>query len=853
MIAGSGEGVTMLRVVVCLTQQHNLWLVAVALLVCILAISTSMRLISRGMASGPNEHPMAWISAAATTFSCGVWTTHFLAMLAYSPGVPSTIDIPLATVSLGLMAVPAQVAFTLWARRLAGPRMTSGRADAWWTAIIAGLLIDGGIGMMHFVEMHSLRVPALIHYDRDLVAAALGLGALLVIAAVRSLDRAQLAPASLLLATAVATVHFVGMGAVTLQPVSGIEVAPLTIPRSALAIAAGGGCLLILAVALLAFRLDRHLTSRLAAEARRFRALADATFEGLIFERAGRIVDINRAMCRLLGADADLLVGRPLSTVVSGGVSMRSSSLERPMEYELIQQDGGTRPVEVLWRTGPDPNGHVLAIRDISREKSAQLQIHRLAHFDPLTGVGNRQFLEETLQKVLLAPDRVTAGVALHRVNLDRFKEMNDALGSKIGDAILILAARRLSNLVRDTDTVARVGGDEFAVIQPLAGQPSDAAVLAERIVVTLGLAYDVDGQMITVGASVGVALFPANGTTTLTLMTSAGVALNRGKREGRNTWRYFEPGMDRLLRERRALEDDLHVALAERQFVLTYQPFFRTATLEVAGYEALVRWDHPTRGRISPSDFIPIAEECDLIIPIGQWVLETACAEAASWDRPLVIAVNLSPAQLGQARIVETVKTVLRETGLSPTRLELEITEGVLIGDTQHALATLTALKALGVTLAMDDFGTGYSSLSYLKKFPFDKLKIDRSFIRDLDDDADGEPIVQAIIALSRSLRLEVTAEGVETSRQLVLLQAEGCAFVQGFLLGRPMSALQIGHNNAGPSWPRADEAVVRTPEAVFIPMINHSAIGASAGGFVAKTTGPHDNAERFQVARSA
>ncbi len=843
----------MLRVVGCLTQDHDLWLVALALTVCVLATSTSMRLLCRGGASGPGQHGTAWISAAAMTFSCGVWTTHFLGMLAYSPGLPSTINAPLGALSLLLVAVPVQLAFTLWARLFTGPKITSRRSDTWWTAVAAGLLIDAGIGMMHFVGMMSLRVPALIHYDRDLVAAALGLGAVFAVLAVRATDRTRISRAALLLALAVGAVHFVAMGAVTLQPMSGITVVALTTSRSALAIAAGGGCLLILALALLAFRLDRHLTSRLAAEALRFRTLADATFEGLIFERAGRVVDANRAMCRLIGVEADILIGRPLSTLISGGVSMDSSSLEHPMEYELIQQDGARRPVEVLWRTGPDANGHVLAIRDISREKSAQLQIHRLAHFDVLTGVGNRQFLEETLQTVLATPDRASTGVALHRVNLDRFKAMNDALGSQVGDAILVQAARRLSALVRDSDTVGRVGGDEFAVIQPLSGHPSEAAVVAERIVAALGLAYDVNGQMITLGGSVGVALFPADGSTTLSLMNSAGLALNRRKRDGRNTWYYFEPGMDSALRERRTLEDDLRVALADGQFVLNYQPFFHTATLEIAGYEALVRWDHPSRGRISPAEFIPIAEECDLIVSIGRWVLQTACAEAAAWDRPLMIAVNLSPAQLRQETVVETVRSVLCETGLSPDRLELEITEGVLIGDTQRALTTLSALKALGVRLAMDDFGTGYSSLSYLKKFPFDKLKIDRSFIRDLNDDADGEPIVQAIIALSRSLRLAVTAEGVETFRQLVLLQAEGCAFVQGFLLGRPMSALQIGHNDVGPSWPQADEAVVCTPDAAFSPAIGQSTISLSADRLAGKAASPHHNVGLARLARLA
>jgi diguanylate cyclase len=658
--------------------------------------------------------------------------------------------------------------------------------------------------------------------------------------------------AALLLTLAVGAVHSVAMGAATVEPTGGIQIVSLAVSKWALPFAAGGGCGLILALPLLTLRRDRLDPGELAAQASRFRALADATFEGLIFERAGRILDANPAICRLLGTDPRALIGRPIATLISGGVSMHPSSLERPTEYELIQQDGGTRPVEVLWRTGPDAGGHVLAIRDISREKSAQWQIQNLAHFDVLTGVGNRQLLEQTLLKILTPPDRLTTSVALLCIDLDRFRAINDTRGPRVGDAILVQVARRLCAVVADADTVARVGGDEFAVIQPLAGHLSDAAALAERIVTELAEPYDVDGQMITVGGSVGVALYPADGTTTLALMTSGALALNRAKRDGRNTWRYCEPGMDYLLRERRALEGDLRIALVEGQLFLAYQPFFHGATLEIAGYEALLRWNHPSRGLIAPADFIPVAEKCGLIVPIGQWVLRTACVEAASWDRPLVVAVNLSPIQFG-ATIASTVDAVLRETGLRPSLLELEITEGVLIGDTQNALQTLTALKALGVTLAMDDFGTGYSSLSYLKKFPFDKLKIDRSFVRDLDGGSDGNSIVQAIIALSHSLHLEVTAEGVETAYQLAVLRAAGCTFVQGFLLGRPIGAHQIGLPEPAPALPRSDETAIRKPGTTLIPLFQQASLGvngASPPGNVGQQQG---DPEQLSAARSA
>jgi EAL domain-containing protein (putative c-di-GMP-specific phosphodiesterase class I) len=317
-----------------------------------------------------------------------------------------------------------------------------------------------------------------------------------------------------------------------------------------------------------------------------------------------------------------------------------------------------------------------------------------------------------------------------------------------------------------------------------------------------MAVPFDVDRQMVPVGVNIGISLCPEDGVTPAELLTRSTLALNRAKEAGRGEWRYCEPGLDQALRERHALAQELGVAIAAGELSLVYQPFFDTQTLEVAGYEALLRWSNPERGDVSPATFIPIAEDCGLIVPISQWVLRTACAEAATWTNPLTIAVNLSPAQFVQEDVADRIHAVLNETGLDPARLELEITEGVLMGDTERALDTLTRLRELGVTLTMDDFGTGYSSLSYLKKFPFDKLKIDRSFIRDLDDDENAQPIVQTIIAMSQSLRLQVTAEGVETTRQLGYLREEGCRFVQGFLLGRPDHASQIRWNTRPGGW---------------------------------------------------
>ncbi|MDR3530352.1 MAG: EAL domain-containing protein [Rhodopila sp.] len=689
--------------------------------------------------------------------------------------------------------------------------LTPGRTDDHRQRAIrtcAALLTFGtGVWSSDLIGILAFHPGLPFSFDGPLCALPL----ILAIAAMGLLARRSAGWVSAFLALAVTVMHFTAMASVRLDLESGTALAPAATPKTVLIVAVGAGCFLILSLVLAAAStFDRYLTNRFAVEARRFRTLADAAFEGLIFEREGRIIDTNLAMRELAGTDAKALVGRPLADLIPGIVRQPSAN-EQPTEYDLFLPDGRRRPVEILWRDGPDRGSRVVAVRDLSRQKASEARTKRLARFDPLTGLPNREMFEQQLRKALALSDRAMAGVALLYVDLDRFGVVSEALGQAAGEQILIQAAQRLTAMIREADTVARLGRDEFAIIQSLTEQPTEAAALAERVVTEMALPYTIDDQPIGMTACVGVALYPAGGTAAPDLIKSAVLAMRGARDGGRGRWRYFEPGMDLLLRTKRSLGHDLRTALKEGQFSLNYQPFVEPATLEIAGYEALLRWDHPERGRVPPAEFIPLAEEFGLIVPIGNWVLTTACAEAASWGAPVIIAVNLSPAQFVQPGIVGTVAEVLRETGLPPNRLELEITEGTLMDDTQNALGVLTSLKALGVKIAMDDFGTGYSSLSYLRKFPFDKIKIDRSFISDVEDDTEAETIVQAIIAMSRSLRLDVTAEGVETRQQLAMLRAHGCTFVQGYLLGRPRTAAQLDRNTAKMRWPLTDNTLPR------------------------------------------
>ena len=408
---------------------------------------------------------------------------------------------------------------------------------------------------------------------------------------------------------------------------------------------------------------------------------------------------------------------------------------------------------------------------------------------DELTGLAKRNTLMAHLAAAL-EQDAGAATVAVHCVDLDRFKTVNDTLGHAVGDLLLKKVADRLTAACRKSDLVARLGGDEFVILQRDVEDDAAAERLAARIVDLVGRTYVLSGHTINIGASVGVAL-RAEAAQARDLLRNADLALYEAKRAGRGRFRTFEASMDTALQERREMEIDLRRALALKQFELSYQPFVDLSTDRVIGFEALLRWTHPVKGNIPPLQFIPLAEENGLIVKIGEWVLRQACIEAATWPDEMIIAVNVSPLQFKADTLLDTVSAALARSGLPAHRLEIEITEGALLDDTDNVLVTLAALRDLGVKISMDDFGTGYSSLAYLQKFPFSKIKIDRSFIA--TDNADSEAILKAVASLGTSLGMAITAEGVETAEQLARIRSERCTHVQGYLTGRPMQPAKI------------------------------------------------------------
>lgn len=520
-----------------------------------------------------------------------------------------------------------------------------------------------------------------------------------------------------------------------------------------------------------------------------------------------RYVLLNRAGEKTLGFSRDEVIGKTDADFHSPELAalyverdrdvLESGEVRVVEEDHVPRKDGGVailRTKKIALCNADGQPEYLLGVsEDIAERKRAEAQIARLAHYDPLTDLPNRVLFQKHLSDALARRARKGDQLAVHFIDLDRFKTVNDTLGHPLGDALLREAAERLRSCVREGDTVARLGGDEFAVVQTGLSDMAGATRLAGRVVEAMAAPFDLQGHQVVIGASVGVAAAPSDGEDADELLKKADMALYRAKADGRGAFHFFERAMDEQLQARRALELDLRRALQAGEFELFYQPLYNLGDERVTGCEALLRWRHPDRGMVSPADFIPLAEEIGLIVPLGEWVLRAACAEAAKWPAHVRLAVNLSPAQFRDRGLVRTVVSALATSGLAAQRLELEITESVLLQDSVANMSMLHDLKALGVRISMDDFGTGYSSLSYLRSFPFDKIKIDQTFVRDILDDSDAMAIIKAVLDLGASMGIVTTAEGVETLEQLNALRGQGCAEIQGYFISRPAPASEI------------------------------------------------------------
>jgi diguanylate cyclase len=794
----------MLKIYNCIAHEHDLRLVGLAAFICVLASLTAINLLRHARKSTGNMR-MLWLTVSAISTGFGIWATHFVGMLAFTPGIPSGYNIGLTVLSL------------LAAILLTGVGLYASLTPNWrhgpW---VGGAIVAGGIAAMHYTGMAAFEVAGIEIWDPVLVAASIVIGAVLgaiaLPAGLHSDEEKWKVGGAVLLTLAICSHHFTAMGAVSIIPDAAIEVPASTLPSGLLALAISLSSLVIIGLALAAVVLDIRDARRSELEVDRMRDLADASVEGLLVCDGETIVSVNSSFAHLAGVPASSFVDAGLESCFPDRIARAKllAGSNQPVETSLRHRNGSATPVELLLRPivfAGRPH-HVVAVRDLQARKEAERHIHYLAHHDALTSLPNRSYFNARVDQEIAS---LTGGesLAVLCLDLDRFKEVNDLFGHAAGDTVLQTVASRVTAVLGERQIMARLGGDEFAILMPGVRNPEAAGRFAETILEALRETSDTP-ETNSISTSIGIAICPDDATDRESLLSHADTALYRAKTDGRNTYRFFEAAMGAAVRERRMLEHDLRMAIARNELRLVFQPQKGVQDETMTGFEALLRWEHPARGQISPAVFIPIAEESGTILEIGDWVVETACREAATWEQPLTVAVNVSAVQLYNPDFVQQLHQTLLDTGLSPRRLEIEITETALVRDFNRALTTLRLIKALGVRIAMDDFGTGYSSLSNLRAFPFDKIKIDGSFIKSVNSNEQAATIVRAVLGLGRGLGLPVLAEGVETAAELQFLRDESCDEVQGYLLGRPAAIGQFRHLTHGDV---LDDAAVATP----------------------------------------
>ncbi len=788
----------MYRIYDCLAHQHDTVLVIVALLIGLGGIHTAFNLYARACI-GRLHQKIAWLFLTGVVTGGAIWATHFIAMLSYDPIIPVGYEPVLTSASLIISITATTTGFAI--ASVAGPHLLLSR-------LVGGLVVGLGISAMHFTGMSAVRMPGVISWHMDIVIAAILMGALFGMISLWLAQSAQTARQKLLgkinLTIAVATMHFSAMGAMVITPDPTIPVPAQLISQEYLAIGVAVVAMGLIAIGFVTALVDRQLRDHVS---NRMRILGNSAIEALVLTQNGRVIDANDSFLQLAGVPRSDIMGKDFLTAFLADTShaFRSGEINYSETF-LAGADSDEIPVEVVRREIPadeiSETTIIYGLRDLRERYAAERHIRFLAEHDSLTKLLNRTTFNDRLLDALKQSDDTSAPVTVMCIDFDHFKELNDSHGHIAGDHALRELGNRLSKLFSQDVIIARVGGDEFiALLQhPVGTAPETITVksreLAQDILdcVALPIFINPDHRAI-LSASIGIAHYPSDGNDAESILFHADLAMYRVKQSGGNDLVFYSPEMDEEYRFKRQLSSSLRNAMENGGLELYYQPQCQTDDHTIHSFEALLRWNDPEMGSVPPSRFIPIAEETGLIVLLGEWVLRTACQEAASWEKPLGIGVNLSAVQLQKHDLPELVADILAETGLDPKRLELEVTETALIHNPARSMKILNDIKNLGVRIAMDDFGTGYSSLATLQNFPVDRIKIDQSFVQKLIGNAQAIAIVRAVINLSRDLNLDVIAEGVETEEQASFLTDHDCRSVQGYKYGHPKPIEEYQH----------------------------------------------------------
>lgn len=774
----------MYRVLSCLQDDHAFFYVVMAVLVCTMAAVCALIVFHRGMESEKQSTRRLWAAASGVVTGLGVWGTHFVAMLGYRPGFEVAFD-GVVTVVSALVAVSGFVATSQLLITSLDPIRRA----------LSGFMATATLAIMHFYGQSSLKASALFEYDAGYVAAAVALcGLFFSVAYSYGISehkkwRNVLGVVSTLLA--VASVHFVGMAGMTVYPIRGLQEVSWSLAPGELALAIVFGVVAILVFAMMAAGFDRTIAGLRNRESRRISMLANSASEGIVIADAkGQIVEVNRAAEDMLGADRSFLVGAEVLPILS--MTGLASNAESYRETEIVSTDGVSIPVEVRTRkldSGTDANAAgatIYSIRDLRERLRREAEIRELAFNDQLSGLANR----ESFQRELLASLARGGGehTAVILFDLDEFKDVNDQFGHGAGDTVIVETAKRLKALAPKGGLAARLGGDEFALLTGPTLPADRIFEFASECVRALSLPIQHDEIAIRCGASAGATRITEQTDDAGELLKTADRALYAAKSDGRGRARLYDSELHERFEARRDVEIALSRAVENDEFVLHYQPKVCAQTRKVLSYEALIRWERPGHGLVMPNDFIEIAEQSMIVTEIGRWCIREACEAASRWESHVGVSVNLSARQFLDPKLYGDVREALRRTGLAPNRLELEITETAIIHNVQVAANLLEKFKKLGVQIALDDFGTGYSSMRFVQQLPFDRIKIDKSFVLAMETDPKSFAIVDAILRLGHSLSIPVVAEGVETEAQALRLLEANCHEFQGFLISRPL-----------------------------------------------------------------